>query len=106
MNNKKAYVVKGSSIEGEIRKEWIEVISASKKRAEKIKSDLNKSLLKDIEKGKEVFDLYLKESDDPNPSWCDLEFDIEKMNDKEFTHFTYYRYGTKLPFRIDEIDLV
>ena len=37
MNNRKAYIIKGSVIEEGSRKEWIEKITTSKDRAEKIK---------------------------------------------------------------------
>jgi len=104
MNNRKAYIIRGSVIEEGSRKEWIEKITISKDRAEKIKVSLNNSLIKEIEKGKEVFDLYLKNSDD-NPNWEEMEFHTEKMNDKEFTSFCSYRYGKSLPFRIEEMDL-
>jgi hypothetical protein len=104
MNNKKAYIIKGSAIEGESRNEWIEKITISKNRAEKIKSDLNKSLIKQIEKGKDVFDLYLKDKDSDSP-WEKMEFHTEKMNEKEFDLFCSYRYGTKFPFRIEEVEL-
>ena len=104
MNNRKAYIIKGSVIEEGSRKEWIEKITTSKDRAEKIKRSLNTSLIKEIERGKEVFDLYLKNSED-NPLWEQMEFHTEKMNDKEFTFFCSYRYGKSLPFRIDEIEL-
>ena len=104
MNNKKAYIIKGSAIEDGSRNEWIESITISKNRAEKIKNDLNTSLIKHIEKGKEVFDLYLKDKD-TDISWENMEFHTEKMNEKEFDFFCSYRYGTKLPFRIEEVDL-
>ena len=42
MNNRKAYIIKGSTIIEGARKEWIEKITISKERAEKIKKDLNK----------------------------------------------------------------
>jgi hypothetical protein len=104
MNNKKAYIIKGSAIEGEYRNEWIEKITISKNRAEKIKLDLNKSLIKQIEKGKDVFDLYLKDKESDIP-WEKMEFHTEKMNEEEFDLFCSYRYGTKFPFRIEEVEL-
>ena len=86
------------------RNEWIEKITISKDRAEKIKKDLNKSLIKQIEKGKEIFDLYLKDKDSDIP-WEKMEFHTEKMNENEFEFFCSYRYGTKFPFRIEEVEL-
>jgi len=104
MNNKKAYIIRGSVIEEGSRKEWIEKITISKERAEKIKKDLNISLVKKIERGKDVFDLYLKDKNNKAP-WDEMEFHTDKMNEDEFDHFCMYRYGTKLPFRIDEVEL-
>jgi hypothetical protein len=104
MNNKKAYIIKGSAMEAGSRNEWIEKITISKDRAEKIKKDLNKSLIKQIEKGKEIFDLYLKDKDSDIP-WEKMEFHTEKMNENEFEFFCSYRYGTKFPFRIEEVEL-
>jgi len=101
---KKAYLIKGSRIEESGKKEWIEKITISKIKAEKFKKDLNNSLLKDIVKGKEVFDLYMKDKDIKKP-WEKMEFHVEKMNDKEFLLFHTYRYGTALPFKIEEVYL-
>lgn len=106
MNNRKAYIIKGSTIIEGARKEWIEKITISKERAEKIKKDLNNSLLKEIEKGKDIFDLYRKKKDEESTSWENMEFHTDKMNEDEYTSFCYYRYGTKLPFRIEESELV
>ncbi len=105
MNNKKAYIIRGSVIEEGSRKEWIEKITISKERAEKIKKDLNNSLVKKIEKGKDVFDLYLKDKNNKVP-WDEMEFYTEKMNEEEFEKFCIYRYGTKMPFKIEVLDLV
>ena len=106
MNHNKAYIIKGSEIDQTGRKEWIEIITRSKSKAERFKINLNKSLLKEIEKGREVFDLYIKnDGDQNNTSWDEMEFHTEKMNDKEFTSFCSYRYGKSLPFRIEEIEL-
>lgn len=105
MNRNKAYIIKGSVIDSGERIEWIEGITTSKNRAEKIKKKLNISLLESIEKGREVFDLYLKENED-NLGWEKMEFHTEKMNEKEFDYFCSYRYGTKLPFKIEQIDMV
>lgn len=104
MNNRKAYIIKGSIIEEGSRREWIEKITTSKDRAERIKKNLNTPLIREIEKGKEIFDLYLKNGED-NPKWEDMEFSTEKMNEKEFMCFCSYRYGTSLPFRIEEMYL-
>jgi len=106
MNHNKAYIIKGSEMDQNGRNEWIEMITRSKSRAERFKVSLNKSLTKEIEKGREVFDLYIKNKENQdNTPWEEMEFHIEKMNDKEFTSFCYYRYGTKLPFRIEEMEM-
>jgi len=102
--NKKAYLIKGSRIEGEERKVWIERVTISKPRAEKIKETLNSSLLSDIEKGKEIFDKYIKEDSEDSP-WEDKGFYLDQMSEDEFKYFCYYRYGTKLPFTIHEMEL-
>ena len=48
MNHNKAYIIKGSEIDQTGRKEWIEIITRSKSKAERFKINLNKSLLKEI----------------------------------------------------------
>jgi hypothetical protein len=103
MNHNIAYIIKGSEIENNGKKEWIERITRSKSRAEKYKESLNKSLLEEIEKGREVFEIYLKDKENPNIKWEEMEFDTEKMSEKEFFYFCSYRFGTKLPFKIEEM---
>lgn len=105
MNKKKVYIIKGAVIDKGERKEWVEGMTISRTRAEKIKMSLNESLISSIEKGRTVFDLYLKDKEENKP-WEDMEFDTERMNEKEFIDFCSYRYGTKLPFKIDEMDLI
>ena len=41
---KKVYLVKGALVDTDGKKEWIESITASKERANKIKAELNHSL--------------------------------------------------------------
>ncbi|NBU99378.1 MAG: hypothetical protein EBS19_14420 [Spirochaetia bacterium] len=104
MNNKKAYIIKGSEMSDGSRREWVESITISRNRAEKIKNNLNRSLIIHIEKGKEISDLYLKDKN-PDIPWENMEFHTEKMNWEEFDFFCSYRYRTKLPFRIEEVNL-
>ncbi len=101
--SKKAYLIKGSIMDFEGRKEWIESITTSKGRASKIKDDLNHTLISEIENSKEIFDKYLKE--DSDLEWGKMEFHIENMTEDEFYQFCIYRYGTKMPFRIEEVNL-
>jgi hypothetical protein len=102
--NKKAYLIKGSTIENGERKSWIERVTISKIKAEEIKKILNNSLIEEIEKGKDVFDKYIKKDQDEIP-WEEKVFNTEKMSEEEFKYFSYYRYGTKLPFIVHEMDL-
>jgi hypothetical protein len=102
--NRKAYLIKGTRIEGEKRKSWIERVTISKAKAEEIKRDLNSHQIEEIEKGKEIFDQYIKEEQE-EMLWDDKEFYTDQMSEEEFKYFCYYRYGTKLPFTIHEMDL-
>lgn len=102
--NRKAYLIKGSKIEGTERKSWVEGITISKSKAEKIKKQLNSLQIEEIEKGKEIFDHYIKKNQECI-SWEDKVFHTEQMSEEEFKYFCYYRYGTKLPFTIQEMDL-
>ena len=38
--------------------------------------------------------------------WGKMEFSTDNMTDKEFEKFCIYRYGTKMPFKIEVLDLV
>jgi hypothetical protein len=102
--NRKAYLIKGSKIEEGERKSWIEKVTISKSKAEEIKKSLNLSQMEEIEKGKEIFDRYIKEEQEET-LWGDKNFHTDKMSEDEFKYFCYYRYGTKLPFTIHEMEL-
>ena len=103
--NRKAYLIKGSKIESGERKSWIEKVTISRSKAEEIKKNLNLSQIEEIEKGKEIFDRYIKENQEGS-LWDEKIFHTEKMTEDEFKYFCYYRYGTKLPFTIHEMELV
>jgi hypothetical protein len=102
--NRKAYLIKGSRIENEERKSWIEEVTISRSKAEEIKKRLNSRQIEEIEKGREIFDQYIKDEQE-EISWEDKIFHTDQMSEEEFKYFCYYRYGTKLPFIIQEMDL-
>ena len=103
--SKKVYLIRGSSLDSEGKKEWIESITASKERANKIKAQLNHSLEAEIIISKEIFDKYTKEGSE-ELEWGKMEFSTDNMTDKEFEKFCIYRYVTKMPFKIEVLDLV
>jgi hypothetical protein len=103
--NKKVYLIKGSLVDTYGTKEWIESITASKERANKIKSRLNRTLEDEIIISKEIFDKYTKEGSE-ELEWGKMEFHTDNMTDDEFEKFCIYRYGTKMPFKIEVSDLV
>ena len=103
--SKKVYLIKGALVDTEGKKEWIESITASKKRANKIKAQLNRSLEDEIIVSKEIFDKYTKEGSE-ELEWGKMEFHTDNMTDDEFEKFCIYRYGTKMPFKIEVSDLV
>jgi hypothetical protein len=103
--SRKVYLIKGASFDTEGSKEWIESITASKERANKIKSQLNRSLEEEIIVSKEIFDRYTKEGS-KELEWEKMEFHTDNMTDEEFEKFCIYRYGTKMPFKIEVSDLV
>jgi hypothetical protein len=102
---KKVYLIKGASVDTDGTKEWIESITASKERANKIKARLNHSLEAEIMISKEIFDKYTKEGSE-ELEWSKMEFYTDNMSDEEFEKFCVYRYGTKMPFKIEVSDLV
>ena len=102
---KKVYLVKGALVDTDGKKEWIESITASKERANKIKAQLNHSLEAEIIISKEIFDKYSKEGSE-ELEWGKMEFRTDNMTDEEFEKFCIYRYGTKMPFKIEVLDLV
>ena len=59
--SKKVYLIKGVLVDTGGTKEWIESITSSKERANKIKARLNRSLEDEIIVSKEIFDKYTKE---------------------------------------------
>lgn len=103
--SKKVYLIKGTSVDSEGTKEWIESITASKQRANKIKTQLNCSLEDEIIVSKEIFDRYTK-GESKELEWNKMEFHTDDMTDDEFEKFCIYRYGTKMPFKIEVSDLV
>jgi hypothetical protein len=103
--SKKVYLIKGALVDTEGKKEWIESITASKERANKIKAQLNRSLEDEIIVSKEIFDKYTKEGSE-ELEWGKMEFHTDNMTDDEFEKFCIYRYGTKMPFKIEVSDLV
>jgi hypothetical protein len=103
--SKKVYLIKGALVDTEGKKEWIESITASKERANKIKARLNDSLEAEIMISKEIFDKYTKEGSE-ELEWGKMEFHTDNMTDDEFEKFCIYRYGTKMPFKIEVSDLV
>lgn len=103
--SKKVYLIKGTSVDAEGTKEWIESITASKQRANKIKAQLNHLLEDEIIVSKEIFDMYTKE-ESKELAWDKMEFHTDDMTDDEFEKFCIYRYGTKMPFKIEVLDLV
>jgi hypothetical protein len=103
--SKKVYLIRGSSLDSGGKKEWIESITASKERANKIKAQLNHSLESEIIISKEIFDKYTKEGSE-ELEWGKMEFSTDNMTDEEFEKFCIYRYGTKMPFKIEVLDLV
>jgi hypothetical protein len=103
--SKKVYLIKGVLVDTEGTKEWIESITASKERANKIKARLNRSLEDEIIVSKEIFDKYTKEGSG-ELEWGKMEFHTDNMTDDEFEKFCIYRYGTKMPFKIEVSDLV
>jgi len=103
--NKKVYLIKGSLVDTEGIKEWIESITVSKERANKIKARLNDSLESEIMVSKEIFDRYTKKGSE-ELEWNKMEFHTDNMTDDEFEKFCIYRYGTKMPFKIEVSDLV
>jgi hypothetical protein len=103
--SKKVYLIKGVLVDTEGIKEWIESITASKERANKIKARLNDSLEAEIMISKEIFDKYTKEGSE-ELEWGKMEFHTDNMTDDEFEKFCIYRYGTKMPFKIEVSDLV
>jgi hypothetical protein len=103
--SKKVYLIKGVLVDTDGTKEWIESITASKERANKIKSQLNRSLEDEIIISKEIFDKYTKEGSE-ELEWGKMEFHTDNMSDDEFEKFCIYRYGTKMPFKIEVSDLV
>ena len=103
--NKKVYLIKGVLVDIDGTKEWIESITASKERANKIKSGLNRILEDEIITSKEIFDKYTKEGSE-KLEWGKMEFHTDNMTDGEFEKFCVYRYGTKMPFKIEVSDLV
>ena len=102
---KKVYLIKGALVDTGGTKEWIESITASKERANKIKAQLNHSLEAEIIISKEIFDKYTKEGSE-ELEWGKMEFHTDNMSDDEFEKFCIYRYGTKMPFKIEVSDLV
>jgi len=102
---KKVYLIKGVLVDTDGTKEWIESITASKERANKIKAQLNRSLEDEIIVSKEIFDKYTKEGSE-ELEWGKMEFHTDNMSDDEFEKFCIYRYGTKMPFKIEVSDLV
>ena len=103
--SKKVYLIKGVLVDTDGTKEWIESITASKERANKIKAQLNRSLEDEIIVSKEIFDKYTKEGSE-ELEWSKMEFHTDNMSDDEFEKFCIYRYGTKMPFKIEVSDLV
>lgn len=103
--NKKVYLIKGALVDTDGTKEWIESITVSKERANKIKSRLNRTLEDEIIISKEIFDKYTKEGS-KKLEWDKMEFHTDNMTDDEFEKFCIYRYGTKMPFKIEVSDLV
>jgi hypothetical protein len=103
--SKKVYLIKGVLVDTDGTKEWIESITASKERANKIKAQLNRSLEDEIIVSKEIFDKYTKEGSE-ELEWGKMEFHTDNMSDDEFEKFCIYRYGTKMPFKIEVSDLV
>ena len=103
--SKKVYLIKGALVDTEGTKEWIESITASKERANKIKAQLNRSLEDEIIVSKEIFDKYTKEGSE-ELECSKMEFYTDNMSDEEFEKFCVYRYGTKMPFKIEVSDLV
>ena len=103
--SKKVYLIKGVLVDTDGTKEWIESITASKERANKIKARLNSSLEDEIIISKEIFDKYTKEGSE-ELEWGKMEFHTDNMSDDEFEKFCIYRYGTKMPFKIEVSDLV
>lgn len=103
--SKKVYLIKGVLVDTDGTKEWIESITASKERANKIKARLNRSLEDEIIISKEIFDKYTKEGSE-ELEWGKMEFHTDNMSDDEFEKFCIYRYGTKMPFKIEVSDLV
>jgi len=102
--SKKVYLIKGVLVDTEGIKEWIESITASKERANKIKARLNDSLEAEIMISKEIFDRYTKKGSE-QLEWNKMEFHTDNMSDEEFETFCIYRYGTKMPFKIEEAEL-
>ena len=102
---KKVYLIKGVLVDTDGIKEWIESITASKERANKIKAQLNNSLEAEIMISKEIFDKYTKKGSE-ELEWNEMEFHTDNMSDEEFEMFCIYRYGTKMPFKIEEAELV
>jgi hypothetical protein len=102
--SKKVYLIKGVLVDTEGIKEWIESITASKERANKIKARLNDSLEAEIMISKEIFDKYTKKGSE-ELEWSKMEFHTDNMSDEEFEMFCIYRYGTKMPFKIEEAEL-
>lgn len=103
--NKKVYLIKGASVDTTGRKEWIELITSSKQKANKIKAQLNSLLEDEIIGSKEIFDRCTKE-ESKELEWNKMEFCTDDMTDDEFEKFCIYRYGTKMPFKIEVLDLV
>jgi hypothetical protein len=54
---------------------------------------------------KEIFDRYTKKGSE-ELEWNKMEFHTDNMTDDEFEKFCIYRYGTKMPFKIEVSDLV
>ena len=102
--SKKVYLIKGVLVDTDGIKEWIESITASKERANKIKAQLNNSLEAEIMISKEIFDKYTKKGSE-ELEWNKKEFHTDNMSDEEFEMFCIYRYGTKMPFKIEEAEL-
>ena len=102
--SKKVYLIKGVLVDTDGIKEWIESITASKERANKIKAQLNNSLEAEIMISKEIFDKYTKKGSE-ELEWNKMEFHTDNMSDEEFEMFCIYRYGTKMPFKIEEAEL-
>lgn len=103
-NNKKAYLIKGSSFSNGEYHEWIESITLSKERAETIKKNLNADLIKEIEKGGEIAYRNLK-SDPSKVEWGQMEYTTGLMDEDEYALFYLYREKNPMPFKIYEVEL-